>query len=288
MSSKRKPPTVEMTRATPVDDDLDGLRTDRQVLFVIEYCRSFNATQAAIRAGYAERSAAEIGCELLRKPRIEAAVERRLAQIADEAMVDSVLVISELYQMATADPRELMRVEIDCCRHCYGIDHKYHWTEPEYRRALNAATKDGKPAPDVEGFFGFDPRREPHPDCPDCFGRGVERVSITPSRKLSRGAARLLASVKQTKDGCIELKTHDQLAALQLLGRTVGAFVDKSELSGPGGSPLQLQPVLPLQELNPEQLEAIIRASGHPVLQGYPLDKPLTSAQIEAITGGSK
>lgn len=263
MSSKKSKPKTD----APNVDDLEELRTDKQVQFVIEYCKDFCATKAAIRAGYSERTAQEIGSELLSKPIIKAAVARRMAAVADEAMVDSALVISELYQLATADPRELMRVEIDCCRHCYGIDHKYHWTEPEYRRALNAATKDGKPAPDVEGFFGFDPRREPHPDCPDCFGRGVERVTVTPSRKLSRGAARLLASVKQTKDGCIELKTHDQLAALQLLGRTVGAFKDRQEWSGPNGGPVQVQPVQNLEQLTNDQLKEILRRNGHRVLE---------------------
>ena len=44
---KRKPPTREArNQLAPNVDDLDGLRTDRQVLFVIEYCKDFNAYQA--------------------------------------------------------------------------------------------------------------------------------------------------------------------------------------------------------------------------------------------------
>ena len=247
-------------------DALSELRTDRQVLFTLEYCKDFNATQAAIRAGYAERSAAEIGCELLRKPQIRTAVDRRLAALAAAAEVDGAMVISELYQVATADVRELTRIETDCCRHCYGIEHKYHWTEPEYRRALSAALKAGKPAPDMEGGFGFDPRQEPAESCPDCFGRGVERVAVTPSCKLSPQAAKLLASVKQTKDG-IELKTHDKMAALQLLGRVTGIFVDRQEISGANGGPLQLQPVQPLDALSNDQLEAILRRNGRHILE---------------------
>lgn len=43
---------------------------DRQILFCKEYLIDLNATQAAIRAGYSENTAAEIGHENLKKPHI--------------------------------------------------------------------------------------------------------------------------------------------------------------------------------------------------------------------------
>ena len=51
-----------------VDDD--GL-TDKQRLFCNYYMQSFNATQAAIKAGYSEKSAYQIGYQLL-KTRVKA------------------------------------------------------------------------------------------------------------------------------------------------------------------------------------------------------------------------
>lgn len=48
--------------------------TERQQRFVDEYLIDGNATQAAIRAGYSERTAAQIGAENLRKPDIAAAI----------------------------------------------------------------------------------------------------------------------------------------------------------------------------------------------------------------------
>lgn len=51
---------------------------DRQWLFCLEYVKDLNATQAAIRAGYSEDSARDIGCENLTKPDIAEAI----AQIA--------------------------------------------------------------------------------------------------------------------------------------------------------------------------------------------------------------
>lgn len=51
--------------------------TTKQELFVSAYCSNgFNATKAAIEAGYSEDSAKVIGCENLTKPDIAEAVDR--------------------------------------------------------------------------------------------------------------------------------------------------------------------------------------------------------------------
>lgn len=52
--------------------------TGKQQLFIDEYLIDLNATQAAIRAGYSEKTAGQIGDENLKKPQI--------AQIVQEAM----------------------------------------------------------------------------------------------------------------------------------------------------------------------------------------------------------
>ncbi len=62
----------------------------KQQAFIEEYLRCFNATEAAIRAGYSKRSAYSIGWETLRKPEVEAAVQQRLqekAMLADEVLM---------------------------------------------------------------------------------------------------------------------------------------------------------------------------------------------------------
>ena len=50
--------------------------TDKQVRFVEEYLVDFNATQAAIRAGYSPKTASRIGPELLGKTCVARAVEQ--------------------------------------------------------------------------------------------------------------------------------------------------------------------------------------------------------------------
>jgi phage terminase small subunit len=63
--------------------------TRRQKVFVSEYIQSWNAADAARKAGYSVRSAYSIGWELLRKPEVKAAIEARLDEVqmgADEAL----------------------------------------------------------------------------------------------------------------------------------------------------------------------------------------------------------
>lgn len=53
---------------------------DRQKLFVDEYLIDLNATQAAIRAGYSEKTAKSIGQENLTKPDIALAIQERIIE----------------------------------------------------------------------------------------------------------------------------------------------------------------------------------------------------------------
>ncbi|HEX7048642.1 MAG TPA: terminase small subunit [Longimicrobiales bacterium] len=59
--------------------------TAKQRRFIEEYCVDFNATQAAIRAGYSKRTAYAIGAENLRKPQIREAIEQRLKELSMSA-----------------------------------------------------------------------------------------------------------------------------------------------------------------------------------------------------------
>lgn len=62
----------------------------KQTLFINEYLRTFNATQAALAAGYSEKTARSIGAENLTKPDIAQAIKERLqesAMSADEVLM---------------------------------------------------------------------------------------------------------------------------------------------------------------------------------------------------------
>ena len=76
--------------------------TNKQARFVEEYLRDFNATQAAIRAGYSEKTAYSIGSENLTKPEIIKAI-RDQSMSAEEVLMRTA-------DMARADLADLMDI----------------------------------------------------------------------------------------------------------------------------------------------------------------------------------
>ena len=54
--------------------------TAKQAMFCKEYLIDLNATQAAIRAGYSEKTAAVTGCENLIKPNVASEIQALMAK----------------------------------------------------------------------------------------------------------------------------------------------------------------------------------------------------------------
>ena len=63
--------------------------TDKQAAFVREYCVDKNATQAAIRAGYASANAHRLAAELLGKTHVRAAVDSLLQSLAEKTETEA-------------------------------------------------------------------------------------------------------------------------------------------------------------------------------------------------------
>ena len=79
--------------------------TIKQELFICEYCNNgFNATQAAISAGYSKKTAKEMGAENLTKPHIAVEVDKRkkkfLAKAYDQYEVSDERIIREMSLLA--------------------------------------------------------------------------------------------------------------------------------------------------------------------------------------------
>ena len=78
--------------------------TDKQRLFITEYLKDLNATQAAIRSGYSKDAARKIGCELLTKPDISSEISAYLERLmAENKSAIKAKIIDELKQLAFND-----------------------------------------------------------------------------------------------------------------------------------------------------------------------------------------
>jgi phage terminase small subunit len=235
----------------------DDKLTPKQEMFVKEYLVDLNATQAAIRAGYNKKTAKEIGAENLTKPNIKAEIDKAILKRSERTEIKADDVLRHWHDIATADPNELIHVRRICCRHCHGTDHQFQWRdEKEYQeavqRAVDAAKKDEEPRiPSDAGGYGYHKLREPNPQCPYCWGEGHMEVHVADTRTLSPKAKLLYAGVKQTRDG-LEIKMRDQDKAMENVARHLGMFIDKKEVTGPNGGPIQTQ------NLTDDELEAKI------------------------------
>lgn len=197
---------------------------------------TYNQAEAYMLAyGVMDRQqAASRASDLMKVPEVAAAVEKgkaarleRLAVTADDVLRDVVLGLR-------ADANELVEHVLDSCRHCHGDGHKYQFTPAEFERALEAylqadrARKGGAQDPLGLKFLekhganvGYDPRRPPHEDCPECFGRGVPVVLAKDTRFLSDAGRRQYAGAKVTKNG-IEIQARDRDKALDLAAKHTG------------------------------------------------------------------
>jgi len=71
---------------------------------------------------------------------------------------------------------------------------------------------------------------------------GPGGVALIDSDELTDDDAAMVAEVQETitqAGSSLKLKTHDKVKALELLGRHVGMFTDKVQVTGPDGKPIE-------------------------------------------------
>lgn len=168
--------------------------TTKQRAFVEHYLTCWNASEAARRAGYAGSRANQAGQEYLSKPDIQAAIQARLAELkmgADE-------VLTRLSDHARGTMEDFLQIERI----------RYHPRQPV-------------PAPTPE-----DPKAVQWVEDP----REVEKlvVALNLEQARDRGKLHLLKKYKEGQWGP-EIELHDPQAALTLLGKHHGLFVERSE-----------------------------------------------------------
>jgi phage terminase small subunit len=221
--------------------------TDRQRRFVEEYIVDLNGTQAAIRAGYSKRTAKNAAYELLQNPIVIAALKKVMDARSARTQITADDVLRELEAIARVDANELVQHRRLCCRYCHGTEFRYQRTRAEMDRERGAweskQTKRSQEAFDEQGGIGYRRVADPNPACPECCGEGIPDVHIVDTRKLSPAARSAYAGVKVTKDG-IELKTHDKVAALKLVGEHFAMFRDQPPVVDPADTVAKVRAAL--------------------------------------------
>lgn len=82
--------------------------TPKQQRFVEEYLIDLNATQAAIRSGYSEKTAAVIGAENLIKPNIAKAIQEAQNKRSEQTQIDAAYVLKRLVEIDQMDVLDIM------------------------------------------------------------------------------------------------------------------------------------------------------------------------------------
>jgi phage terminase small subunit len=236
--------------ADPVIPVTDHPLTPRALRFVDEYLIDLNGTQAATRAGYSSRTANEQATRLLADVRIKAIVDERKRDRQIRIEIDQDKIVLGLLNEITADPNDLVQYRRPPCRCCYGAGNRYQYTPNEIEQARKKhaetlliaqasgvkLTQDEKEF-DEQGGLGYDPRKEPNPDCPECFGEGKGEIFLHDTRKVTGKARSIYAGVHQGKDG-LKMILKNQNDARTLLMRHAGMLNDKLKLQGDAENPL--------------------------------------------------
>lgn len=137
--------------------------TDKQKRFVDEYLVDLNATAAAKRAGYSEKSASRIAIELLNKTHVSAEIQKRQAKLRGKLEITQERVLEELAAIAFANGTDFATI-----------------------------THNGL-------------------------------VRLTPTAEVPEEKKKAVASIKEGQYGT-EIKLHDKVRALELLGKHLGVF----------------------------------------------------------------
>lgn len=165
--------------------------TDKQARFVDEYMVDLNATQAAIRAGYSAKTAADIGRQLLRKTPVAVAIAERQRALSERTGVTAERVIEELAKIGFANMLDYMR---------------------------------------------SNPNGDPYLDFSQITREQAAALAEVTVEDFKDGRGEDARDVRRVK-----FKLHDKRAALVDLGKHLGLFKEKVEVTGKDGGAVEVQ-----------------------------------------------
>lgn len=155
--------------------------TDMQRLFCILYVRCFNATKAAIKAGYSRNSAMEQGYQLLRNPSVRDEIARLKQHRLNQAMLDEADIFQKYMDIAFSDITDYVEF--------------------------------GREEVQVMGAFGPVQVDDPETGGKKTLTKEINSVRFRESNEVD---GTLITEVKQSKDGA-SIKLADRMRALDWL-----------------------------------------------------------------------
>ncbi len=84
--------------------------TPKQEMFVKEYLIDLNATQAALRAGYSEKTAYRTGADNLKKPQIQEAIRQAMQKREQRTEITADKVLEEYAKLGFSDVTDYLQV----------------------------------------------------------------------------------------------------------------------------------------------------------------------------------
>ena len=201
-SAQKKVRTAHKEQSAKELVDDDGI-TAQQRLFIAEYLKDANATQAAIRAGYSKKTAQEQSSRLLSNVMVAQAIAQQQKASIERTLGSADEVLAQMWQLATFDANQLSQYRRGACRYCWGFGHHYQWRDAvEFdEETAKVEGREGARLPQDTGGYGYDHNREPNPECPRCNGDGIGQPYFADTRKLSPDAALAYSGVKLGKNG---------------------------------------------------------------------------------------
>jgi len=169
----RKPRKTTNSEKCNNEKAIDRL-AHRQKVFVVEYCRDHRGREAAVRAGYSEKSAAFTASHLLADPNVAAAVREREAEIAQAALLDDVAIVRGLLREANRfGPGSTHSARVNA------------WRELAKIRGLEVSKVEHTVTHKLDGRLAAARARarivaDPPKSLPECGGVGDEVVDVVP------------------------------------------------------------------------------------------------------------
>lgn len=158
--------------------------TDKQKAFAREYVIDGDASKAARRSGYSEKTAAAQGFELLRNPLVKAEIARLTDAKVERASIAADEIVEQLANIVRADITDVV---------------SWGMAEVEDDEGLPVTMPDGTPV------------LRPH-------------ITVINSDRLDRAVTTGIAEVSMTDKGTFKVKMHDKAAAIEKLMRHLGMF----------------------------------------------------------------